>query len=88
MLRGNGLYTSLVAAISLTYIMISEEAHSAASEGEEVQLARKRARVAVIGGGICGMFTALELSALGHEVHVYERDKIGVCVLCMYTWEG
>jgi len=46
------------------------------------------ARVLVIGGGICGLGTALLLARDGHEVTVIERDGADVPSSPAAAWDG
>ncbi len=47
------------------------------AELPEISPAEKSKKIAVIGGGIAGMQAAITLHARGHQVEVFEKDKLG-----------
>ncbi len=46
-------------------------------ETETLEIANQPKKYAVIGGGLAGMQAAITLKKRGHEVDLYERDKLG-----------
>lgn len=46
-------------------------------EGRTLEKAEKAKAVAVVGGGLAGMEAALTLKKRGHEVTLFEKDKLG-----------
>lgn len=46
-------------------------------ETETLEIAKQPKKYAVIGGGLAGMQAAITLKKRGHEVDLYERDKLG-----------
>ncbi len=50
---------------------------SVGKEKETVGKAKRTGRYAVIGGGLAGMEAAIILKERGHEVDLYEKDKLG-----------
>lgn len=41
-------------------------------------------KIAIIGGGISGLYAAKILTELGHNITVYEKDKFGGCIEYIY----
>jgi 2,4-dienoyl-CoA reductase-like NADH-dependent reductase (Old Yellow Enzyme family)/thioredoxin reductase len=50
----------------------------------EVQKASKPKKIAVVGGGLAGMEAAIQLANKGHEITIYEKDKLGGQFLLAY----
>lgn len=50
----------------------------------EIQKATKPKNIAVVGGGLAGMEAAIQLKAKGHQVTIYEKDKLGGQFLLAY----
>ncbi len=46
-------------------------------DGESIKLAKDRKRFAIVGGGLAGMQAALTLKERGHQVVLYEKDRLG-----------
>jgi hypothetical protein len=41
-------------------------------------------KIAIIGGGISGLYAAQILTELGHKITIYEKDKFGGCIEYIY----
>lgn len=50
----------------------------------KIQKVSKPKKIAVVGGGLAGMEAAIQLASKGHEVTIYEKDKLGGQFLLAY----
>lgn len=61
-----------------------------ARKGPEITLpADQRLKVGIIGGGLAGMITAMDLSEAGHEVEIFEArpfmgGKVSLFLICFF----